>query len=110
IGESMKSIYGESTVNAYVASDSSVSEDCFDLQARLNFKSVLMFKDDESPEWAEFERQCGWTQYVSAKGKMKLQKPSAKKHIDMVKALTYLNQNKPAAGMHEIYTVAGDYS
>jgi hypothetical protein len=110
IAESMVAKYGKHTVNAYTADTTSVSTDCFDLLARLNFSSVLMFQDDSSPEWAEFERQCGWTKYASDKGKMKLIKPEATKHIDMLKGLTYLNQNNPAAGVEEILSVEGDYS
>jgi hypothetical protein len=114
IAEAMAEIFGDAEtsgiVHKYVASDTSVSEDCFDLQARLNFNSVTMFRDDGSPEWAEFERQCGWTLYSSANGKMKLIKPKGgKKHIDMVKGLTYMNRNSPAAGMHEIYKVEGHF-
>lgn len=110
IAETMERKFSSSVVNKYVANDTSVSEDLFDLQARLNFSSVLMFRNDESPEWAEFERQCGWTRYASAKGKMKLVKPSATQHIDMVKGLTYINQNRPIAGLEEIYKNEGDYS
>lgn len=110
IAESMASKYGAHTVNVYTADSSSVSKDCFDLLARLNFNSVLMFQDDGSKEWAEFERQCGWTKYASDKGKMKLLKPEATKHIDMIKGLTYVNQNSPAAGLEEILSVEGDFS
>jgi hypothetical protein len=110
IAEAMQRKYGEQMVNMYIASDVTVSADCFDLQARLNFKSVLMFQDDQSKEYQEFMRQVGWTKYASKKGKMKLVKPKATEHIDMVKALTYINQNNPAAGMMEIYGVGGDFS
>jgi hypothetical protein len=75
IGESVKEKFGEFMVNPYVASDTTVSEDLWDLQARLNFASVQMFNDDDSKEYREFERQCGWTAYQSKKGKMKLVKP-----------------------------------
>jgi hypothetical protein len=109
IGESMERLFGPHMIVKYLANSTSVSEDCFDLQARLNFKSVRMFRNDGSPEWAEFERQCGWTLYSSDGGKMKLSKPGAKKHIDMVKALTYINRNSPIAGMHELYKIEGDY-
>jgi hypothetical protein len=108
--ESAEMTFGIETVNKYIANAASVSEDCFDLQARLNYGSVLMFKDDGSPEWAEFERQCGWTKYAAEKGKMKLVKPKADQHIDMVKGLTYIGRNNPVAGMEEIYAVEGDYS
>lgn len=111
IGETMQEKYGDLVVNAYTASSATVSADCYDLQARLNHKSVLMFKDDQSDEYAEFERQCGWTKYQAKKGVMKLVKPSGnKKHIDMVKALTYINQNNPVAGVVEFYNIESDYS
>lgn len=110
IAETMKRKFGENSVNAYTASNITVSSDCFDLQARLNYSSVLMFSDDGSPEYAEFIRQIGWTKYASKKGLMKLVKPKSDQHIDMVKALTYINQNNPAAGMFELYSVGGDLS
>ena len=108
IAESMEQIFGVSIIHKYIASESSVSEDCFDLQARMNFLSIKMFRNDGSDEWAEFERQCGWTKYTSNKGKMKLNKPDSMKHIDMVKALTYINQNQPIAGAHELYNVESE--
>ena len=109
IGEAMQAKFGKTTINMYTASNQTVSEDCFDLQARLNFSSIKMFENDGSKEWAEFERQCGWTKYLSSRGLMKLEKPKADKHIDMVKALTYIHQNNPIAGMDEIYNVESDY-
>ncbi len=108
--ESAEMVFGPHVVNKYLANSTSVSEDCFDLQARLNYSAVLMFRNDESKEWAECERQCGWTRYASDKGKMKLIKPKADQHIDMVKGLTYIGRNNPVAGMEEIYAVEGDYS
>lgn len=110
IAEAASLKFGPEAVNKYIADSTSVSEDCFDLQARLNFNAVQMFKDDGSPEWAEFERQCGWTKYKADKGKMKLIKPKSDQHIDMVKGLTYINRNNPVAGMEELYSVEGDYT
>lgn len=110
MAEAMTKKFGSYMVNAYVASHSTVSDDCFDLLARLNFDSVKMFQNDGSPEWTEFERQVGWTKYASDKGKMKLIKPKADKHIDMVKALTYIAQNNPVAGVHKIIKNEMDYS
>lgn len=110
ISESLVLKYGDYMVNAYTASSTSVSEDCFDLLARLNFGAVKMFRNDGSPEWLELERQVGWTKYASSKGKMNLIKPKAECHIDMVKGLTYINQNRPVAGMTELYSVEGEYS
>lgn len=110
MAESMQSKYGDYIVNKYTASEVTVSEDCFDLLARLNQKSVFMFQDDGSPEYSEFVRQVGWTKYKSRNGRMKLLKPKAEQHIDMVKALTYINRNNPAPGMAELYSNKGDYS
>lgn len=109
LSEKLELLYGPDIVNKYTANSTSVSEDLFDLQARLNYGAVKMFQNDSSPEWAEFERQCNWTKYASSDGKMKLVKPGPKKHIDMVKALTYLNQNKPAAGVQTIIRMDGVY-
>lgn len=110
IGESLEAYYGAYIINKYHASATTVSEDCFDLLARVNFNSVLMWQFDESDEWKEFERQLGWTKYASKEGKMKLVKPGAKKHIDMTKALTYINQNSPVAGMQELLSLPSDHS
>lgn len=96
-------------VNPYVANINSVSEDCFDLLARLNATAVRMFADDGSPEYEELKRQAGWTKYHSSKGKMSLLKPKSDKHIDMVKGLTYFNQNKPDKQMHEIFKNESSY-
>jgi len=109
IAEAMETKYGPSIITKYMADQNSVAADCYDLLARLNFQSVKMFRDDGSPEWKEFERQLGWTKYASSLGKMKLIKPDAKKHIDMVKALTYIHQNAPVAGFAEIYNVESEY-
>ncbi len=109
LGEALENKWGSFVVNKYTASDTSVSEDCFDLQARLNFGAVKMFANDGSKEWAEFERQCGWTKYASSNGKMKLVKPGPKKHIDMVKALTYINRNSPVSGVQTIYRIEGEF-
>lgn len=109
IGESIKKLFGENVVNAYVASDTTVSEDCYGLLARLNSASVFMFANDNSKEFEEIERQAGWTQYQASKGKMKLRKPKADKHIDLIKALTYINQNNPTAGVGQLFFNEGDY-
>jgi hypothetical protein len=109
IGEGLRNTFGEFLVNAYVASNSTVSDDCFDLLARLNFDAVKMFRDDGSSEYQEFKRQVGWTRYASSQGKMKLIKPKADKHIDMVKATTYIAQNNPVAGIQTIIKSETDY-
>ena len=109
IGESMIKKFGPAMINMYVASENDVSEDCFDLLARINFDSIKMFNNDNSPEWLQFEKQLGHTHYQAQKGKMKLIKTKPNLHIDIVKALTYVNRNKPVAGMVEIFANEGDY-
>jgi hypothetical protein len=110
IAESLIADFGTYMINMYIATNTTISEDCFDLLARLNYSAVMMFKNDGTPEWKEFERQVGWTKYSSSQGKMSLQKPFSDKHIDMVKALTYISRNNPSAAMHSIFSVAGDYT
>jgi hypothetical protein len=95
-------------VTNYVANSTSVSEDCFDLLARLNYASVKMFRDDGSEEYKEVVRQVGWTRYASKMGKMTLMKPKATEHIDLVKGLTYINRNNPDNSVHVILGVNSD--
>lgn len=102
IAESLEQTYGTYMVNKYIANQNSISEDCFDTLARLNYSSIKMFSDDGSAEYAEFTRQVGWTKYQSSSGKMTLVKKKSEQHIDMVKALTYIGRNNPSAVMHEI--------
>jgi len=109
IAETMQAKYGKNDVIAYHATKESVAGDCYDLLARLNYSTIKMWNDDNSPEWKEFHNQAGWTQYAADKGKMKLIKPKADKHIDMIKALTYINQNNPVAGMSQILINEGTY-
>lgn len=110
IGESMAKKFGPVMVNAYTASADTVSQDCYDLLARVNHNAVKMFRNDGSEVWREVERQVGWTKYSAKEGRMKLLKPKgAKKHIDLVKALTYINQNSPSAGAQKFYANKSDY-
>ena len=109
LAETMVREFGPSMIQAYVANDVSVSEDCFNTIARLNADSIKMFSDDDSPEWREFERQVGHTQYQAQKGKMKLIKPKSDKHIDIIKSLTYINRNNPVAGVTTLFATGGDY-
>jgi hypothetical protein len=109
LGESLEQKFGPNMVCKYIANSTSISEDCFDLLARLNYGAVKMFRDDSSPEYAEFQRQVGWTKYASNKGKMTLIKPHNDRHIDMVKALTYINRNKPDGSTHQINSVETEY-
>jgi hypothetical protein len=109
IAEALEQHFGPYMVTKYLANSPSVSEDCFDLLARLNYGAVKMFNNDMSKEWSEFERQVGWTKYASSKGKMTLTKPRADRHIDMVKALTYIRLNKPDNIVHQIVAVESQY-
>ena len=108
MSEALEKSFGPYVVQKYIANNSSVSEDCFDLLARLNYGAVKMFRNDSSSEWQEFERQVGWTKYSANKGKMNLTKPSSDKHIDMVKALTYINRNKPDNTIHQILSIEAE--
>jgi hypothetical protein len=109
MAEAIEQKFGSYIVNKYIANATSVSDDCFDLLARLNYGAVKMFRNDGSPEWAQFEKQVGWTKYASNKGKMNLAKSKSDQHIDMVKALTYLHQNHPDSTIHQILTVESEY-
>lgn len=109
IAEDLEQSFGPFVINKYVASSSTISDDCFDMLARLNYSAVKMFRNDGSPEYQEFERQVSWTKYASNQGRMTLAKPKSDKHIDMVKALTYMAQNKPSAAIHQIIAQETQY-
>jgi len=110
LAENMTRKFGPSMIKMYIASDTDVSEDCFGTLARLNADSIKMFMNDDSPEWREFEKQVTHTQYQAQKGKMKLIKPKSDKHIDIVKCMTYIDRNKPVAGVMQMFADGGDYS
>ncbi len=83
----------------YEASQSSVSEDCYDLLARLNAGKVTAWRAD--PDADDFIRelgeQCRHTRYtITGHELLKIVKPtgtgSTGLHIDMVKMLTYLHR------------------
>lgn len=87
------------SIEAYKALDTTVSEDCYDLQARLNTGRVKFWRADPAAdaERREMEQQTRHTQYEIARHDlMRLVKPTGKgstgKHIDGVKALTYLHR------------------
>jgi hypothetical protein len=109
LAESLEQKFGTYMINKYIANQTSISEDLFDLLARLNYGAVKMFRNDSSREYHEFERQVSWTKYASSKGKMTLAKPSSDKHIDMVKALTYINRNAPNNVAHQIMSNESQY-
>jgi hypothetical protein len=83
---------------AYKASSVTVSEDCLGLLGILNNDRVKLWKHGGEggktelvEARAEFLRQAGWTKkMIHGHELMKIVKPDAGKHIDMVKALTYL--------------------
>ena len=109
MAEALEQEFGVFMVNKYIATSTSISEDCFDLLARLNYDSIKMFQNDGSPEYEEFTRQVGWTKYASKLGKMTLAKPKGDRHIDMVKALTYLRLNSPDNSEHVISANESEY-
>ena len=109
LSEALEQRFGVFIINKYIATQTSISEDCFDLLARFNYQAVQMFRNDGSLEYEEFSRQVGWTKYASAKGKMTLIKPTGNRHIDMVKALTYIKQNSPDITMHQIFANESEY-
>ena len=97
------------SVIAYKATSETVSEDCYDLLARLNAGRVRFWKADPAadPELREVHAQARHTRYeIRGHERMKLVKPtgtgSSKLHIDGVKALTYLHRaiESPEARLH----------
>jgi len=95
-------------VDAYEASGVSVSEDCYDLLARLNAGTVTMWKADPAADEVlrEMADQARWTRYaISGHELLKITKPtgvgSTDRHIDLVKALTYLHRamSQPHSGL-----------
>ncbi len=94
-------------IEPYAGTAKTVSEDCFDLLARLNTNTVRMWKADpvDDAEYAELLAEARHTLYeISAHDNMRLAKPTGRgasgKHIDGVKALTYLHHavEPPGAG------------
>lgn len=95
-------------VEAYKATATSVSEDCFDLLARVNLGRVKMYRADPAldPIRRELEAQARHTRYqIHGHEQMNLAKPSGQGssglHIDGVKALTYIGRalSRPHAGL-----------
>lgn len=77
----------------YKAGLDSVSHDCYGLLAMLNNERLKLYRNDGSVEYKEFQKQMRWTSREIVNGdKLKLLKLSENKHIDMVKACTYLYQ------------------
>ncbi len=85
--------YSRARVLVYKATKDSVSEDCYALLAFVNNGQIKVFKPDESVEYQEFKRQIEHAaKKVSVDGKIAIVKPQndSKRHIDMVKAMSYL--------------------
>lgn len=84
-----------SGVEVYKATEDSVSKDCYALLAFVNNDRVKCFKNDNSVEWTEFEKQIGHVaKEIRKHDKLKMVKPNnnPKCHIDFAKALSYLHR------------------
>jgi len=86
-------------VQAYKASSESVSEDCYDLLARINTGRVRFWRGDPAADeiLREMQQQARHTRYeITGHQLMKILKPSgagsSAAHIDGIKALTYLGR------------------
>jgi hypothetical protein len=86
-------------VKPYKATSPTVSEDCYDLLARINTGNVKFYRADPNadPIRREMEAQARHTRYeIRNHDQMRLTKPkgsgSSSKHIDFVKALTYIKR------------------
>jgi len=75
----------------YAATRSTASEDMFDTYAYLNLGQLKMWRDDNSDEYRQLQREIVWVQRKVTDGEVaNLVKPSPGKKIDMIKAITYL--------------------
>ena len=96
----------------YLASSVTVSQDCFDFQARLNTGRVKFWKGDPAADdlLREVHAQARHTRYtIHGHELMKLSKPtgagSGGQHIDGIKALTYLRvalEASPRSGVFDM--------
>jgi len=93
-------------IEAYKANAASVSEDCYDLLARISKGAVRYYRADpaEDKERREMEAQAIHTQYqIGGHDLMRLAKPTGDgasvKYIDGIKALTYLHRAVPAGAL-----------
>lgn len=105
VGEAVAMAVGREfpSVQPYKASAADVSEDCYDLQARLNVGRVKFWRADPAadPERREMDAQARHTRYeIRAHELMRIVKPGSALHIDGIKALTYLHRalESPYAG------------
>lgn len=77
----------------YKADVNSVSEDCFGFLALVNNGQFSVFRPDQSDEYREIVNQLNWCSYkINGGDKINLTKPEAKKHIDIVKAFSYVTR------------------
>jgi hypothetical protein len=85
-------------VRVYMASDNSVSEDCYRTLAWVNNDRIKIFANDQSPEYQALLAQCGTCKYeIKNHEKMKLLKASNSDKIDFVKAITYITRRIPVS-------------
>lgn len=93
-------------VEQYKADQESVSKDCYSLLGFINNDQVKIFRNDESQDYQELTKQLEHTaREIKNHDKMKIVKPagSQTKHIDMVKAMTYLRHGIAPNWVYEIY-------
>lgn len=95
VGEETASYLGKNhgSVIEYKATQDTVSDDCYSLLAYVNNGQVKIFQNDGSPDYAELVKQIEHAaKEIRAHDRMAVVKPagSQTKHIDMVKAMTYL--------------------
>lgn len=89
----------EFSVLQYTASDVSVSDDIYHSYAFVDNGAIKLFRNDGSPEWAEFRKQLRKTRREHfGKGRIRLKKPKGAGHIDGMKSLTYLPRGVEKAG------------
>lgn len=91
--------YSIGRVNVYKATKESVSEDCYALLAFINNGQAKLFSDDGSDEYRELKRQIEHAgKRIGVDGRMAVVKPQddQRRHIDMVKAMTYLHRGLDA--------------
>lgn len=90
------------SITPYLATSPEVSQDCYDLLARINTGRVRFWRADPAAdeELREIQAQSRWTRYEihghAEYPLMRLAKPvgigSSGKHIDGIKALTYIHR------------------
>jgi len=98
LGNPLASYWEDKTngrIQAYMADLSTVSDDCFDLLARVMHRTVKIFRDDGSLEYSAFIDHCKNASYeLFGFEKMRMTKPELDQtaHIDGAKALSYIGR------------------